>query len=180
MKEQIENGWLLAVDPKAKAKILCNPQRPKILLSIRSSSSTGIYHTVLSQFYCIGCYHIHHLHLFLPKYLNMKLAIASLIVGSAAAFTPSSFMGQAGVAHRASAATSLDMKYKVAVVGGGPSGACAAEIFAQDKNIDTFLFERKMDNAKPCGGAIPLCMIGEFDIPETTVDRKVRLIIEIL
>jgi geranylgeranyl reductase len=106
----------------------------------------------------------------------MKLAIASLLVGSAAAFTPSSFMGQTGVAHRASVAssTSLDMKYKVAVVGGGPSGACAAEIFAQEKNIDTVLFERKMDNAKPCGGAIPLCMIGEFDIPESTVDRKVR------
>merc|ERR1719160_436546 len=31
-----------------------------------------------------------------------------------------------------------------------------------------------MDNAKPCGGAIPLCMVGEFDIPETVVDRKVR------
>ena len=27
--------------------------------------------------------------------------------------------------------SSLDMKYKVAVVGGGPSGACAAEILAQ-------------------------------------------------
>lgn len=67
------------------------------------------------------------------------------------------------------------MKYKVAVVGGGPSGACAAEIFAQEKGIDTVLFERKMDNAKPCGGAIPLCMIGEFDIPESTVDRKVRV-----
>jgi len=66
------------------------------------------------------------------------------------------------------------MKYKVAVVGGGPSGACAAEIFAQEKNIDTVFFERKMNNAKPCGGAIPLCMIGEFDIPESTVDRKVR------
>ena len=36
------------------------------------------------------------------------------------------------------------------------------------------MFERKMDNAKPCGGAIPLCMVGEFDIPETVVDRKVR------
>lgn len=59
-------------------------------------------------------------------------------------------------------------------MGGGPSGACAAEIFAQEKGIDTVLFERKMDNAKPCGGAIPLCMIGEFDIPESTVDRKVR------
>jgi len=66
------------------------------------------------------------------------------------------------------------MRYKVAVVGGGPSGACAAEIFAQEKNIDTVMFERKMDNAKPCGGAIPLCMVGEFDIPESTVDRKVR------
>eukprot|EP00536_Pseudo-nitzschia_multiseries_P011208 jgi/Psemu1/297804/fgenesh1_pm.371_\ len=66
------------------------------------------------------------------------------------------------------------MRYKVAVIGGGPSGACAAEIFAQEKGIDTFVFERKMDNAKPCGGAIPLCMVGEFDIPETVVDRKVR------
>jgi 2-polyprenyl-6-methoxyphenol hydroxylase-like FAD-dependent oxidoreductase len=65
------------------------------------------------------------------------------------------------------------MKYKVAVVGGGPAGACAAEIFAQEKGIDTVLFERKLDNAKPCGGAIPLCMVGEFDLPESVVDRKV-------
>ena len=104
----------------------------------------------------------------------MKLTIASILVGSAAAFTPSSFIN-GGVAHKAASTSSsqLDMKYKVAVIGGGPSGACAAEIFAQEKNIDTVLFERKMDNAKPCGGAIPLCMIGEFDIPESTVDRKV-------
>ncbi len=67
------------------------------------------------------------------------------------------------------------MKYKVAVVGGGPSGACAAGVFAKEKNIETYLIERKLDNAKPCGGAIPLCMIGEFDLPETVVDRKVRL-----
>ena len=66
------------------------------------------------------------------------------------------------------------MRDKVAVVGGGPSGACAAEIFAQERGFDTVMFERKMDNAKPCGGAIPLCMVGEFDIPETVVDRKVR------
>ena len=106
----------------------------------------------------------------------MKLAIASLLVGSAASFTPSSFIN-GGVSHKVATSTSLDMKYKVAVVGGGPSGACAAEIFAQEKNIDTVLFERKMNNAKPCGGAIPLCMIGEFDIPESTVDRKVRLLL---
>jgi len=66
-----------------------------------------------------------------------------------------------------------DRKMRVAVVGGGPSGACAAEIFAQEPNIETYIFERKMDNAKPCGGAIPLCMIDEFKLPESVVDRKV-------
>jgi geranylgeranyl reductase len=30
-----------------------------------------------------------------------------------------------------------------------------------------------MDNCKPCGGAIPLCMVGEFDLPEEIIDRKV-------
>jgi geranylgeranyl reductase len=99
----------------------------------------------------------------------MKLAIASLVLGSAAAFQPHSALNAVP-----KSSSALDMKYKVAVVGGGPSGACAAEIFAQEKNIDTVMFERKMDNAKPCGGAIPLCMVGEFDIPETVVDRKVR------
>lgn len=90
------------------------------------------------------------------------------------AFTSSAFMGKTTVAKNAvKSSSSLEMKYKVAVVGGGPSGACAAEIFAQEKGIDTVLFERKLDNAKPCGGAIPLCMVGEFDIPETVVDRKV-------
>ena len=65
------------------------------------------------------------------------------------------------------------MKYKVKVVGGGTSGAYAAEIFDQEKGIDTVLFERKLDNVKPCGGAIPLCMVGEFDLPELVVDLKV-------
>ena len=46
---------------------------------------------------------------------------------------------------------------RVAVIGGGPSGSCAAEILAK-AGIKTWLFERKLDNAKPCGGAIPLCM----------------------
>jgi flavin-dependent dehydrogenase len=55
-------------------------------------------------------------------------------------------------------------KYKVAVVGGGPSGACAAEILAQNPKIETIMFERKMDNCKPCGGAIPVCMVDEFNV----------------
>lgn len=66
------------------------------------------------------------------------------------------------------------MKYKVAVVGGGPSGSCAAEILADCGDVEVTLFERKMDNAKPCGGAIPLCMIEEFDLPTSIIDRKVH------
>jgi len=68
----------------------------------------------------------------------------------------------------------LEAKYRVAVVGGGPSGACAAEIFAEEKNIETYIIERKLDNAKPCGGAIPLCMVEEFDLPLDIIDRQVR------
>ncbi|CAJ1942182.1 unnamed protein product [Cylindrotheca closterium] len=90
------------------------------------------------------------------------------------AFSNSAFMGKTSITQAAKSTSQLDMKYKVAVVGGGPSGACAAEIFAQEKGIETVMFERKLDNAKPCGGAIPLCMVGEFKIPETVVDRKVR------
>jgi geranylgeranyl reductase len=70
-------------------------------------------------------------------------------------------------------------KMRVAVVGGGPSGSCAAEVFAQEPNMDTYLFERKLDNIKPCGGAIPLCMIDEFQIPSEKIDRKVRKMIMI-
>ncbi len=62
---------------------------------------------------------------------------------------------------------------RVAVIGGGPSGSCAAEILAK-AGINTWIFERKLDNAKPCGGAIPLCMVSEFDLPDSIIDRKVR------
>lgn len=62
---------------------------------------------------------------------------------------------------------------RVAVVGGGPSGSCAAEVLAK-AGIQAWIFERKLDNAKPCGGAIPLCMVSEFDLPDSIIDRKVR------
>mmetsp|Transcript_1405 Transcript_1405/g.1875 ORF Transcript_1405/g.1875 Transcript_1405/m.1875 type:complete len:465 (+) Transcript_1405:81-1475(+) len=68
----------------------------------------------------------------------------------------------------------FEMKYKVAVVGGGPAGSCAANAFAKSDDFETYIIERKMDNAKPCGGAIPLCMVDEFDLPESIIDRKVR------
>ena len=65
------------------------------------------------------------------------------------------------------------MALRVAVVGGGPAGSSAAETLAK-AGIETYLFERKLDNAKPCGGAIPLCMVSEFDLPPEIVDRQVR------
>ncbi|MBE9063260.1 geranylgeranyl reductase [cf. Phormidesmis sp. LEGE 11477] len=65
------------------------------------------------------------------------------------------------------------MALRVAVVGGGPAGSSAAEILVK-AGIETFLFERKLDNAKPCGGAIPLCMVDEFDLPPEIIDRRVR------
>lgn len=61
---------------------------------------------------------------------------------------------------------------RVAVIGGGPAGGCAAETLAKG-GIETFLIERKLDNAKPCGGAIPICMVGEFDLPMDIIDRRV-------
>lgn len=65
------------------------------------------------------------------------------------------------------------MALRVAVVGGGPAGASAAETLAK-AGIETYLIERKLDNVKPCGGAIPLCMVSEFDLPDNIIDRKVR------
>ena len=65
------------------------------------------------------------------------------------------------------------MVLRVAVVGSGPAGSSAAEILAK-AGIETYLFERKLDNAKPCGGAIPMCMVSEFDLPPEIIDRRVR------
>lgn len=44
-------------------------------------------------------------------------------------------------------------KLRVAVIGGGPSGACAAETLAKG-GCEAFLIERKMDNCKVRSGAV--------------------------
>ncbi|KAK4750748.1 hypothetical protein SAY87_004230 [Trapa incisa] len=61
---------------------------------------------------------------------------------------------------------------RVAVIGGGPAGGSAAETLAKG-GVETFIIERKLDNCKPCSGAIPICMVGEFDLPLDIIDRKV-------
>lgn len=63
------------------------------------------------------------------------------------------------------------MRYDVAVIGGGPSGAVAAAELAKE-GIATVLIERNLGNVKPCGGAIPLGLIEEFGIPDTLVEKK--------
>ncbi|WOL17137.1 geranylgeranyl diphosphate reductase, chloroplastic [Canna indica] len=63
-------------------------------------------------------------------------------------------------------------KLRVAVVGGGPAGGAAAEALAKG-GVETILIERKLDNCKPCGGAIPLCMVDEFGLPLDLIDRRV-------
>jgi len=106
-----------------------------------------------------------------------KVVVALAALANVSALVPSAARFNKAVAatrRSAAAAPALEMKISVAVVGGGPAGACAAEIFAQEKNLDTYMIERKMDNCKPCGGAIPLCMVDEFKLPTEIIDRKVR------
>lgn len=69
---------------------------------------------------------------------------------------PSTVRPQARAARNVQAAAirdgaPLDRPLRVAVVGGGPSGACAAEILAAG-GIETFMIERKLDNCKVGAG----------------------------
>jgi geranylgeranyl reductase len=63
------------------------------------------------------------------------------------------------------------MRYDVAVIGGGPSGAIAAAELAK-AGLSVIIIERNLSNVKPCGGAIPLGLIEEFAIPDELVEKK--------
>ncbi|XP_074572799.1 uncharacterized protein LOC141829261 [Curcuma longa] len=70
------------------------------------------------------------------------------------------------------ASSSSSRPLRAAVIGGGPAGASASEALALG-GVETFLIERSPSGSKPCGGAIPLCMLSEFDLPAHLVDRCV-------
>lgn len=55
--------------------------------------------------------------------------------------------------------------YDAVVVGGGPAGATAANELAQ-AGLKVVLLDRA-GRIKPCGGAVPPCLLREFDIPQS-------------
>ncbi len=63
------------------------------------------------------------------------------------------------------------MEYDVVVVGGGPSGATAAEDLAR-AGRKVALIDRA-GRIKPCGGAIPPRLIADFDIPDHMLVAKI-------
>lgn len=66
---------------------------------------------------------------------------------------------------------SADFTYDVVVVGGGPAGATAAAHAAM-RGLDTLLLD-KAGRTKPCGGAIPPCLMREFEIPDHLLVAKI-------
>ncbi len=64
------------------------------------------------------------------------------------------------------------MIYDVVVVGGGPSGATAAEDLARSGH--TVAMIDRAGRIKPCGGAIPPRLIADFDIPDVQLVAKIN------
>jgi len=62
--------------------------------------------------------------------------------------------------------------YDVAVIGGGPSGATAANDLAR-RGLSVLLLD-KAGRIKPCGGAIPPKLIDDFGIPDHLLCAKIQ------
>ena len=64
------------------------------------------------------------------------------------------------------------MEYDVFVVGGGPSGATAAEDIARQGHRVALL--DRAGRIKPCGGAIPPRLIADFNIPDAQIVARIQ------
>lgn len=62
--------------------------------------------------------------------------------------------------------------YDVVIIGGGPSGAIAAEHLAQAGRTVALL--DKAGRIKPCGGAIPPRLIADFDVPDSQIVARIK------
>lgn len=61
---------------------------------------------------------------------------------------------------------------KVLIVGGGPAGAIAAGVLAEN-GLECLLLEKNRAYAKPCGGGLTLRAFDEFAIPRTSIVKEV-------
>jgi hypothetical protein len=66
----------------------------------------------------------------------------------------------------------MSMKFDVIVVGGGPSGATAAEDLARG-GASVALLDRA-GRIKPCGGAVPPRLIQDFAIPDSQIVARIK------
>jgi geranylgeranyl reductase len=64
------------------------------------------------------------------------------------------------------------MNYDVVVVGGGPSGATAAEHLARAGRKVALL--DRAGRIKPCGGAIPPRLIADYNIPDSQIVARIQ------
>src|SRR6056297_3285368 len=62
--------------------------------------------------------------------------------------------------------------YDVIIVGGGPSGATAAEDLARSGHSVALLDRAR--RIKPCGGAIPPRLIADFHIPDDQIVSRIK------
>ena len=63
----------------------------------------------------------------------------------------------------------LDRPLRVAVVGGGPAGACTAETLAKG-GIETTLIERKLDNCKVWAGLLGAALLFLLFVPHPVIN----------
>jgi geranylgeranyl reductase len=69
----------------------------------------------------------------------------------------------------------MNLKTKVLVVGGGPAGATAARVLAEN-GLDIILLEKNFSFRKPCGGGVTTYAFNEFGIPRTAIKKEVEKI----
>lgn len=67
----------------------------------------------------------------------------------------------------------MTLRTKVLIVGGGPAGATAARILAEN-GVELILLERNFSFIKPCGGGVPSSAFNEFSLPKTLIKKEIN------